>query len=333
VTGDSTIDRFSRRVRLAVGQRLLLGLAPALLAVVVVLALAYYGELGRQAPEYVVAGAAVLALTSLVLTWRNTRYVVGRLRRLGRLDEDALADDVSTPLDDLDRIEHEVVRLNDALQQATAQAEHERKQAAARGVEQATLLAATLRGVTVQLQEIRLPLHILLDARFGVLNENQEELLVAARAGADAIDAAIRRLEIVADADRGALAARLEPVSLNDVVRAVLPMVRASADRRGARVEPELEPALPRAWADRAALAEAVALLATLAAEALGSDESLHLTTSHSASHCTLRMNPFPPDASAATLGVVAQRMLQAQGVALSVSAHAATIEIPRAAT
>ncbi len=331
MTGDSTIDRFSRRVRLAVGQRLLLGLAPALLAVVVVLALAYYGELGRQAPEYVVAGAAVLALTSLVLTWRNTRYVVGRLRRLGRLDEDALADDVSTPLDDLDRIEHEVVRLNDALQQATAQAEHEREQAAARGIEQATLLAATLRGVTVQLQEIRLPLHILLDARFGVLNENQEELLVAARAGADAIDAAIRRLEIVADADRGALAARLEPVSLNDVVRAVLPMVRASADRRGARVAPELEPALPRAWADRAALAEAVALLATLAAEALGSGASLHLTTSHSASHCTLRMTPFPSDASAATLGVVAHRMLQAQGVALAVSEHGATLEIPRA--
>jgi ABC-type transporter Mla subunit MlaD len=62
VSGTSQIDRLSRRIRLAVGQRLLLGLAPALLAVVVVVALAYYGEIGREAPEYVVAGAAILAL-------------------------------------------------------------------------------------------------------------------------------------------------------------------------------------------------------------------------------------------------------------------------------
>ena len=74
--------RASRLVGLSVGQRLLLGLAPALLAVVLVPGLAYYGEIGRQAPGYVVTGAAVLACISLYLTWSNTRYLALRIRRL-----------------------------------------------------------------------------------------------------------------------------------------------------------------------------------------------------------------------------------------------------------
>jgi hypothetical protein len=61
VTTDRS-DWISRRIRVAVGQRLLLGLAPSLLAVALVVALGYYGEIGREAPEYVVSGAAALAL-------------------------------------------------------------------------------------------------------------------------------------------------------------------------------------------------------------------------------------------------------------------------------
>ncbi len=328
MTSPSTIDRFSQRIRVAVGQRLLLGLAPALLAVVVVLALAYYGEIGRQAPEYVVTSAAVLALTSLVLTWRNTQYLVGRLRRLGRLDERAGRDDSATPLDDLDRIEREVARLQDALQQSTAQARSERALHDRRLHEQATLLAATVRGATAQLDEIRLPLHILLDARFGTLNENQEELLVAARAGAEGLDAAMRRLATVADADRGALTVRLEPVSVNDVVRAVMPMLRASAERRGVRLIVELEPAVPRAWADRAALAEAVALLATRLIESLASPGAVTVRTRHTPSHCVVRLEPvIDGDGS---LDLIAARTLQAQGILVDVLDGAMALRVPR---
>ena len=61
-------SRASRIVGLSIGQRLLLGLAPALLAVALVLGLAYYGEIGRQAPAFIVAAAALLAAISLVLT-------------------------------------------------------------------------------------------------------------------------------------------------------------------------------------------------------------------------------------------------------------------------
>jgi hypothetical protein len=51
---------------------------------------------------------------------------------------------------------------------------------------------------------VRLPLQILLESPFGELNENQEELLRDARAAADAIDAALRKLGHVADIDRNA---------------------------------------------------------------------------------------------------------------------------------
>lgn len=328
MTNPSTIDRLSQRIRLAVGQRLLLGLAPALLAVVVVVALAYYGELGRQAPEFVVAGAAVLALTSLVLTWRNTQYVVRRLRRLGRLDERTDRDDSTTPLDDLDRIEREVTRLQAALQHSNAEARDERARHARQLHEQATMLAATVRGASAQLDEVRLPLHILLDARFGILNENQEELLVAARTGAEGLDAAMRRLATVADADRGALTVRLEPVSVNDVVRAVMPMVRASAERHGVRLIVELEPALPRAWADRAALAEAVALLATRLIESLASPALVTLRTGHTTSHCMVRLEPVVERDT--SLDLVATRLLHAQGILVEVQDGAVQLRVPR---
>lgn len=329
-------DWIARRIRLAVGQRLLLGLAPSLLAVGLVVALGYYGEIGREAPEYVVSGAAALALLSLGLTWWNTSYFVRRLQRLGRRDGglgDAgiVESDTDPSGDDFDRIEREVARLGDALARSTRERVVDHDALERRLHEQATLLAATVRAVTAQMDEVRLPLHILLDARFGELNENQEELLVAARAAADGIDAAVRRLAVVADADRDALVVRTEPVAINDVVRAVLPMVRATADRRNARVDVAFEPALPRVWANRAALAEAIALVAGLAAERLGEGEALLISTIPGAARCTLRIGPAEASLMDEPLVIGALRVLHAQDAAVALVNAAVEIDLPRA--
>jgi signal transduction histidine kinase len=151
--------------------------------------------------------------------------------------------------------------------------------AAARLRDEATMLAAVAHDSIAQLDEMRLPLHILLETRFGDLNENQEELLRDARSAADAMGAALRRLAQVADADRGALVVQRELVQVNDVVRAVLPLARAAAERQGARVEVTLEPGLPRVRADRARLAEALTLFTSDAAAATGSERPLVVTT------------------------------------------------------
>lgn len=321
-------DRIAHRIRVAVGQRLLLGLAPALLALVLVIPLAYYGELGRQAPEYVIGGAAVLAIVSLIVTWGNTRYLVRRLQRLGRLSGEP---ETMSSMDDLDRVELEVQRLNAALSAAQREGVADHQRLEARLHEQAIMLAATLRGVTAQVDEVRLPLHILLDARFGDLNENQEELLVSARTAADSIDGAIRRLGIVADADRDALTVRPEPVEPNEVVRAVLPMVRASAERRGATVDTALEPALPRVWANRAALAESVALIATLAAEQTTSAGALSISTISAPNTCAIRISPIDKCLLDEPLVIAAQRMLHAQRATVRLSDNHIDIELPRA--
>ena len=254
--------RRARMVGLSVGQRLLLGLAPALFAVVLVLGLAYYGEIGRQAPGYVVTGAAVLAAISLFLTWSNTRYLALRIRRLaGGVDPSRRDGTVETEDDELGRIEQVVERLGSALAESEAERRRLAERSEARLREQATMLGATARDLLAQLDEARLPLHILLDAPFGELNENQEELIVTARASTDAMDAALRRLMVVTDVDRDALSVLLERVALNDVLRAVLPMLRAVAERRNARLEVDLDPAVPRVIADRTRLAAVIALL------------------------------------------------------------------------
>ena len=272
--------RFVRRhTSIPVGRRLFVGLLPALLAVLVTVGLAYYGEYGRSVPGLIVVIAAVLSVASLMVTWINTRYLSARIMRL----TGSMADSPNGHrggLDEFDRIERVVDHLGSALSASEAERVRANASSAARLREEATMLAAVAHDSLAQLDDVRLPLHILLETRFGDLNENQEELLRDARSAADAMGVSLRRLAEVADADRGALTVKRELVQVNDVVRAILPLARAGAERQGARVEVALEPGLPRVWADRARLAEALSLFASQAAASTAPDRPLVVTTS-----------------------------------------------------
>src|SRR5499427_4839292 len=275
--------RFIRRhTSVSVGKRLFVGLLPALLAVLVTAGLAYYGEYGHAVPGIILGAAAVLSIASLVVTWINTRYLSARINRLtGSMP--ASAGERAGESDEFDRIERVVGHLRSALSASEAERARLNAAAEARLRDEATMLAAVAHDSIAQLDEVRLPLHILLETRFGDLNENQEELLRDARSAADAMGAALRRLAQVADADRGALVVQRELVQVNDVVRAVLPLARAAAERQGARVDVTLEPGLPRVRADRARLAEALTLFTSDAAAATGAERPLAVTTSRRA--------------------------------------------------
>jgi signal transduction histidine kinase len=282
-----------RRTSLTVGRRLFFGLLPALLAVLLAVGLAYYGEYGRAAPGVIVVGASALAIASLVVTWMNTRYLSARIARLsGAVHESGAHGDVRPEADEFDRIERVVDHLGSAL--SASEAERARANAAAttRLREEATMLAAVVRDTMAQLDELRLPLHILLETRFGDLNENQEELLRDARTAADAVGGALRRLAQLADADRGAFPVQRELVQVNDVVRAVLPLARAAAERRKARVDAALEPGLPRVMADRARLAEALTLLTDEAAAGTGPERPLVVTTARERAGISITITP-----------------------------------------
>lgn len=299
------------RMRITVGRRLFAAVLPALLAVALVIGLAYYGQYARTVPTALVLLAGALALLSLAITWRNTRYLRARIARLAG----ALPESSGEP-DELDRIERVVDRLGSALSHSEAERERADAAAAIRLAEQGTMLAAVARDTIARLDEVRMPLHILLESPFGELNENQEELLRDARSAADAMDAALRRLALVADADRGALPVQRELVQVNDVVRGVLPLARAAAERRGARLDVALEPGLPRVLADRARLAEALTLLAEEAAEATGPATSLRVGTARVDGGAVITLAPRPNASTGegvAVPNVVARRLIEAQ--------------------
>lgn len=331
-----------------VGRRLALGLLPALLAVALVAGLAYWGEYGRAAPATVVAGAAVLAAGSLAATWWNARYLKTRIARLAATVDAVrqLVDRGEPAEDELDRIEQVIDRLSDAL--STAEEARVRAGAAAAGRlrAQGAVVEATARDALSQLDEVRLPIHILLESRFGDLNENQEELLVAARQAGDALDAALRRLGRVAAADQATLAIQRAPVQLNDVARSVEPQVQALAGQRGARLETSLEPGLPRVWGDRAKLAEALVLLAREAVAAAGALAGepmvVRLHTARGTDEAVLSVAPFgvpdpavewdasaTTDASSVADRVLALRLLDAQGARVQQTSSTLSIHLP----
>lgn len=69
--------------------------------------------------------------------------------------------------------------------------------------EHAALIARTAAELAARLDDVRLPLHILLSDHFGELNENQEEMLGAAQAAATEAAAVIARLRALIAGDPG----------------------------------------------------------------------------------------------------------------------------------
>jgi signal transduction histidine kinase len=236
-----------------VSQRLYLAIVPAILGVFAVAGLAYWGRYGIHAPHVLVLVGVVASVASLIVAWRTTRYVATRLTQLAPQSPAA-------PTDELEAIAEDLAQLRQAV--ATAQAEEAtaaaRADASVRAY--ADLVAEAATGVARQVDELRMPLHILLENRFGDLNENQEEMLAAARVAADDLQANLERLGQIADIDRGAVRLRPERLRLGDLVTALLPALTAEAERNKVTLRGEIAPLLSPVQADRAALGRALAL-------------------------------------------------------------------------
>lgn len=310
-------------INLSVGQRLFLGLLPSLLAVVLVVVLAYYGQYARAAPEIVIVGAGALTITSAIVTAINSRYLARRITRLAGASTGSVHGTTGGRQDELDRIEHVVDDLDNALIVSRTEYREMREQAALRLQQQAGALAETIRESLVRLDDVRLPLHILLETKFGELNENQEELLGAARDAADLMDTAIRHLGTIAEADRGTLGVQLEYVQINDIVRAVLPVAQQAAARNGAQVTVSLEPALPRVRADRVRLSEALSHYLDAVVGSVSAPVPLCIRTARTPRGATIEVSPLPSHDV-----VLAQRLIEVQGGRIEVGSGGATISL-----
>ena len=118
-----------------ISHRLFLGVIPSVVGLFTVAGLAYWGQYHHTAPEMVVWAAGAATIISLVVAWRETRYVAHRVERLASTkfgDEEA---------DELDVIEQRVELLGEAATAAKADAARAAEDAGRRNIEYATLLA------------------------------------------------------------------------------------------------------------------------------------------------------------------------------------------------
>jgi len=257
-----------------ISHRLYITVAPAVLGMLLVAALAYWGQYAHAVPGALVVIVAVAATTSLLLSWRNARYVAQRIERLAgsSSERDAgvrlkgvasalMPGQVAAQPDELDRIEGVVDHLSSAVAEAEVNRSEREADAERRVRDYADMLAAIAARSADRLEEVRIPLHILLENHFGDLNENQEEMLGAARTAAEAVDADLVALRQIAELDLGTRELRRDRVLPGDLVRSLVPTLQAIADKQSATLDVDLEPLVPAIRGDQPSLQDALSVV------------------------------------------------------------------------
>jgi len=306
-----------------ISQRLFLGVIPSVVGLFTVAGLAYWGQYHHTAPEMVVWAAGAATLISLVVAWRETRYVAHRVERLA-------AKGGGGEVDELDVIEQRVELLGEAATAAKADAARAAADAGRRNIEYATLLAEAATSASKQLAEARLSLHVLQDNHFGELNDNQEEMIGAAREATEAAEVELNHLREIADIDRGALSLRRDLVKPGEIIRSLLPLLNAQATKQGVRILSELEPALPRVVGDRGRLQDALGLILKDAVRYAVPGTSVSVHASSQPATVTIVVNHSSPHSYTGDVAL-ADRLIRAQGGSVTHTGDATTIALERA--
>ena len=306
-----------------ISHRLFLGMIPSAVGLFTVAGLAYWGQYAHTAPQLVVWAAGAATILSLAIAWWNARYVAQRVERLASRKGDE-------KVDELDVIEQRVESLGEAATAAKADAARAAEDAGRRNIEYATLLAEAATSASKQLAEARLSLHVLQDNHFGDLNDNQEEMIGAAREATEAAEVELNHLREIADIDRGALALRRDLVKPGEIIRSLLPLLNAQATKQSVRILSELEPALPRVVGDRGRLQDALGLILKDAVRYAVPGTSVSVHASSQPSTVTIVVNHSSPHSYTGDVAL-ADRLIRAQGGSVTHTGDATTIALERA--
>jgi signal transduction histidine kinase len=311
-----------------ISHRLYLTVAPAILAVLLLAGLMYWGQYAHTAPEVVIIFGIVAVTASLVMTWANARFVARRLERLHGRASAIEPGTTSTEPDEIDEIERVVDRLSGAVQIAEGKSADRERQFEQRAQDYARLLASIADASATRLEEVRLPLHILLENRFGELNDNQEEMLGAARTAAEAADADMISLRQIAELDLGERPLRSDRMKPSDLIDALRPMLMAAAESAGATLEIDVAPLLPAIFADRALLQDALVtvLRSSLASATRDTRERIDVDRAGDVVRIVATGVGSPP---ATVRWAAAVRVVQAHGGTVDRSADKLVIELP----
>jgi hypothetical protein len=308
-----------------ISYRLYLTLTPAILGVFLMAGLFYWGQYAYTAPAIVLSLGVVAVAASLVLTWSNARYVARRIEGLAS----ALAPN-GTPgaPDELDRIAHGVNRLSSTIRLAAAERADRERALVERTRGYAQLLAGIADDTAKRLEQVRLPLHILLENRFGELNENQEEMLGAARTAAEAADADLVSLRQIAGLDLGDEPLRRDRMKPSEIVEALRPMLVAAAESVGATVDVTVAPLLPAIIGDRARLQDALAATLGDAVRSSAAGAHVEMSVDQDASNIEVALHGAGNVASSVR-SAAAGRVIQVHGGSVERDTDGIRIRLP----
>jgi signal transduction histidine kinase len=248
----------------------------------------YWGQYAHAAPELVLVVGAIAVIASFALAWSNARYVALRIEglatRAASRDQakaanglPALANHQDLAPDEIDEIERVVHRLSSEVQLAELNRADREKLFERRAHDYALLLASVADASAKRIEEVRLPLHILLENKFGDLNENQEEMLGAARAAAEAADADMLSLRQIAQLDLGERSMRQDRMKPSEIIEALRPMLMAAAESAGVTIEFDVAPLLPAIIGDRAMLQDALVTILRGAVAGASADSQVRI--------------------------------------------------------
>lgn len=196
----------------------------------------------------------------------------------------------------------------------------------------ATMIAELAAAAAKQVNEVRMPIHILLNTEFGQLDENQEELLSAAEVALEELSNQLDRVREIADADGGALRVQSEPVRVGSVLRGLEPMVRSLATKMGVTVVFDTEPALPRGIGDTPRLRDALRLTLSDAVRYAVPGTTVRVCAKSNGEEILVVVDHGCPHANSAGL-ILADRLVDAQGGSIAVEEGRTTVSIRRFGT
>lgn len=199
-----------------------------------------------------------------------------------------------------------------------------------RNEEARALLDALLGPMADRLRDVNLPLYILLEGRFGELNDNQLEMIHAAQDAAEAADRVLRDVQRLLDVKEGAPAPGVDVVRVVDLLRAALLVASAAAENVGTKLELDVPPQLPHVRVNRSAVEEA---MTTVLLQAVREQQNgfLRVTTTRAASSVVVTIDPWrmtaPVDLGVSLAGALLRDCLGD----LQVKAGALVVTLPAA--
>lgn len=208
-----------------IGQRIFLCVLPALLGVAALTEMSRHDSMVRAIPHAMILVPLITVLASITVAWWNTRYITRMLRGARRQSKPPIG----------------VARDGDVVTNATM---------VTSATEYDRIVTDMMNTITQNLEEAELPLHVLLASPFGSLNENQEEMLAAARDAVAVADSEVRRFKTLLELDRDGIQLSPKPMRLSELLRPALAVAGARAHVLHVSLRSQISETAPRAIVD-----------------------------------------------------------------------------------